>query len=48
MRHRGTFLDLTEKPVVLNVPDTNDRYYLVQLMDAYTNTFASLGRRTSI
>src|SRR5690606_13655433 len=41
------WLDLTRGPVVLNVPDTNDRYYVMQLMDAWTNTFSSIGRRTT-
>lgn len=41
------WLDLVRNPVVLNVPDTNDRYYVMQIMDAYTNTFSSIGRRTT-
>ncbi|OMF54179.1 hypothetical protein BK139_19430 [Paenibacillus sp. FSL R5-0490] len=41
------WLDLTRNPVVLNVPDTNDRYYVVQLMDAWSNTFSNIGRRTT-
>ncbi|MGE5579596.1 MAG: DUF1254 domain-containing protein [Bacillota bacterium] len=41
------WLDLSRKPVVLNVPDTDDRYYVMQIMDAYSNTFSSLGRRTT-
>ncbi|MDD4345680.1 MAG: DUF1254 domain-containing protein [Desulfitobacteriaceae bacterium] len=41
------WLDLTLNPVVLNVPDTDDRYYVMQIMDAYTNTFSSIGRRTT-
>ncbi len=43
----GGFLDLTKNPIVLNVPDTHDRYYVVQLMDAWTNTFSNIGRRTT-
>ena len=35
------FLDLTEGPIVLHVPDVPDRYYIMQIMDAWTNTFAS-------
>jgi hypothetical protein len=42
-----SWLDLTQNPVVLHVPDTNDRYYSVQLMDAWTNTFFNIGRRTT-
>ncbi len=41
------WLDLVRNPVVLNVPDTNDRYYIMQIMDAYSNTFSSIGRRTT-
>lgn len=41
------WLDLTRDPVILNVPDTNDRYYVMQLLDAWTNTFSSIGRRTT-
>ena len=43
----AAFLDLSQNPVVLNVPDTNDRYYVMQIMDAYSNTFSSVGRRTT-
>jgi hypothetical protein len=35
----SAWLDLSHNPVVLNVPDTDDRYYVVQIMDAYSNTF---------
>ena len=41
------FLDLSLGPVVLSIPDVGDRYYLVQLMDAWTNIFSSLGTRTT-
>jgi hypothetical protein len=39
------WLDLSSGPLVLDVPDTADRYYSIQLMDAYENTFAYVGRR---
>lgn len=45
--YSAAWLDLTRNPVVLNVPDTNDRYYVMQLLDAWTNTFSSIGRRTT-
>lgn len=41
------WLDLSGEPQVLFVPETNDRYYLVQLNDAYLNSFAYIGRRTT-
>jgi hypothetical protein len=31
----------------LHVPDTQGRYYLMQIMDAWTNVFASLGKPTT-
>ena len=41
------FLDLAEDAMVLSVPDTGNRYYLMQLLDAWTNVFASPGTRTT-
>lgn len=41
------WLDLSKEPVVLSVPDTAGRYYLMPLMDAWTNVFASPGKRTT-
>ncbi len=41
------WLDLEREPIVLSVPDTHGRYYLMELMDAWTNVFASLGKRTT-
>jgi hypothetical protein len=41
------FLDLGDDAVVLTVPDTKDRYFVVPLMDAWTNVFASFGKRTT-
>jgi hypothetical protein len=41
------WLDLTAEPIVLSLPEVRDRYYLMQLLDAWTNVFASLGTRTT-
>lgn len=41
------FLELGKEPIVLHVPDTNGRYYVQQMLDAYTNTFNSVGKRTT-
>ncbi|WP_088068965.1 DUF1254 domain-containing protein [Gottfriedia luciferensis] len=41
------WLDLSKYPVMVNVPDTNDRYYSIQLVDAWDNTFNYIGRRTT-
>jgi hypothetical protein len=41
------WLDLSSGPVVLSVPDTDGRYYLMELLDAWTNVFACPGTRTT-
>jgi hypothetical protein len=42
------WLDLSKGPLVLHVPDMNDRYYSVQFTDASKNTnFAYVGKRTT-
>ena len=39
--------DVRSGPLVLHVPDTNDRYYVLQFVDAWTNNFAYIGRRAT-
>ncbi len=41
------WLDLSDEPVILSVPDTKGRYYLVSILDAWTNVANSLGARTT-
>jgi hypothetical protein len=40
-------LDLSDGPVRVDVPDTADRYYVLQCVDAWTNNFAYIGRRAT-
>jgi hypothetical protein len=40
-------LDLRAEPLVLYLPNSNGRYYLMPMMDAYTNVFFSPGKRTT-
>jgi hypothetical protein len=41
------WLDLSRGPLVIEVPDTQDRYYAIQLIDAWGNSFAYIGRRAT-
>lgn len=45
--YNTAWLELGKEPIVLHVPDTNGRYYVQQMLDAYTNTFNSVGKRTT-
>jgi len=41
------WLDLSKEPIILHLPDEQNRYYLMPLLSGWTNVFSSLGTRTT-
>jgi hypothetical protein len=39
--------DLRTEPIIVHLPDTKGRYYLMQLLDAWSNVIGSPGKRTT-
>lgn len=44
--YTNAWLDLSQGPLLVHTPDTGSRYYVLGLIDFYTNPFAHLGTRS--
>jgi hypothetical protein len=45
--YTNAWIDVSREPMLLHVPDSGGRFYLLQFMDAWTETFANPGKRTT-
>lgn len=41
------FMDLRKEPIILEAPDSNNRYYMIEIVDMWTNAFAYVGGKTT-
>jgi hypothetical protein len=45
--YSSIWLDLTTGPIVVHLPDTHGRYYVMEILDVWTNVIGAPGKRTT-